>query len=260
MWIFIFIENDSLKGIQVLKISVCIPMYNESAIIAENAKRLWDYLEKNFVAADGTREYEIIYSNDGSSDGCDKIVKDLNLPGIKVVGYDKNRGKGAAVKTAMLASSGDVAMFTDADLAYGTEVIAKMVNTFDNNPDSQLVIGSRNLTKDGYSNYTFIRKLASKAYIMVLCVVGGFRLSDSQCGCKGFRREAVESIFPRLEVTGFAFDFEALLWASKLGYKITEMPVSIKVHGESKVRIIRDTLKMLRDIISMKRRIKKTKI
>lgn len=235
-------------------------MYNESAIIADNAKRLWEYMEKHFVEADGTREYEIIYSNDGSSDGCDKIVKDLNLPGIKVVGYEKNRGKGAAVKTAMLASSGEIVMFTDADLAYGTDVIEKMVNTFEKNPNSMLVIGSRNLTNDGYSNYTFIRKLASKAYIKVLCIVGGFKLSDSQCGCKGFRREAVDSIFPRLEVNGFAFDFEALLWASRLGFQITEMPVSIKVHGESKVRIIRDTCKMLRDIMNMKRRINKTKI
>lgn len=243
-----------------MKISVCIPMYNEASIIADNARKLWQYMEENFVTSDGMRDYEIIYSNDGSKDGCDKIVESLNLPGIKVVGYENNKGKGFAVKTAMLASAGDIVMFTDADLAYGTDVIKQMADTFDANPESLLVIGSRNLTEDGYSNYTMLRKIASKAYIKVLCIVGGFKLSDSQCGCKGFRREAVDQIFPRLEVNGFAFDFEALLWASKLRYKITEMPVSIKVHGESKVRIIRDTIKMLRDIIKMKRRINKTNI
>lgn len=243
-----------------MKISVCIPMYNEAAIIAENAQKLWAYMEENFVTPEGERDYEIIYSNDGSKDGCDKIVESLGLPGIKVVGYENNKGKGYAVKTAMLASVGDIVMFTDADLAYGTDVITQMVDTFDANPDSQLVIGSRNLSEDGYSNYTLIRKIASKAYIKVLCIVGGFKLSDSQCGCKGFRRQAVDLIFPRLEVNGFAFDFEALLWASKFKYKITEMPVSIKVHGESKVRIVRDTLKMLRDILRMKKRINKVKI
>ncbi len=243
-----------------MKISVCIPMYNEASIIADNARKLWQYMEENFVTSDGMRDYEIIYSNDGSKDGCDKIVESLNLPGIKVVGYENNKGKGFAVKTAMLASAGDIVMFTDADLAYGTDVIKQMADTFDANPESLLVIGSRNLTEDGYSNYTMLRKIASKAYIKVLCIVGGFKLSDSQCGCKGFRREAVDQIFPRLEVNGFAFDFEALLWASKMRYKITEMPVSIKVHGESKVRIIRDTIKMLRDIIKMKRRINKTNI
>ena len=243
-----------------MKISVCVPMYNEAAIIAENAQKLWAYMEENFVTPEGERDYEIIYSNDGSKDGCDNIVESLGLPGIKVVGYENNKGKGYAVKTAMLASVGDIVMFTDADLAYGTDVITQMVDTFDANPDSQLVIGSRNLSEDGYSNYPLIRKIASKAYIKVLCIVGGFKLSDSQCGCKGFRRQAVDQIFPRLEVNGFAFDFEALLWASKFKYKITEMPVSIKVHGESKVRIVRDTLKMLRDILRMKKRINKVKI
>lgn len=243
-----------------MKISVCIPMYNESAIIAENAKKLWEYMESNFVNELGEREYEIIYSNDGSKDGCDKIVRELGLPGIIVTGYEQNQGKGCAVRTAMLLAQGDVCMFTDADLAYGTDVIKQMVKEFDKNPESQLVIGSRNLSGDGYQNYTFLRKLASKIYIKVLCIVGGFKLSDSQCGCKGFRRAAVREIFPRLEVNGFAFDFEALLWAAKLGYKITEMPVIIKVHGESKVRIIRDTFKMLRDILAMKKRINKTKI
>ena len=243
-----------------MKISVCIPMYNESAIIAENAKKLWQYMEENFINDRGERDYEIIYSNDGSTDGCDQILKELNLPGIVVAGYERNQGKGCAVKTAMLLANGDICMFTDADLAYGTEVIKQMVDTFDQNPESQLVIGSRNLSEDGYKNYTFVRKLASKIYIKVLCIVGGFHLSDSQCGCKGFRKDAVKEIFPRLEVNGFAFDFEALLWATKLNYKIIEMPVSIKVHGESKVRIFRDTFKMLRDILNMKKRIRKTKV
>lgn len=235
-------------------------MYNESAVIEKNACRLWEYMEANFKNENGERDYEIIFSNDGSSDGCDIIVKNLKLPGVKVVGYEKNLGKGAAVKNAMLSSCGDIAMFTDADLAYGTEVIADMVKTFDQNPQSMLVIGSRNLTKDGYSNYTFLRKIVSKIYIMVLSIVGGFKLSDSQCGCKGFRRDAITKIFPRLEVNGFAFDYEALLWAAKFNMIITEMPVSVKVHGESKVRIVRDTIKMLRDISKMKKRIRKTKI
>ena len=235
-------------------------MYNEAAIIADNAKKLWEYMETHFVNEQGERDYEIIYSNDGSKDGCDEIVRNLNLPGIIVAGYENNRGKGCAVRTAMLMAKGDICMFTDADLAYGTDVIGRMVETFDRNPDSKLVIGSRNLSGDGYSNYTLIRKIASKMYIKVLCIVGGFKLSDSQCGCKGFRAEAVKEIFPRLEVNGFAFDFEALLWASKFNYKITEMPVSIQVHGDSKVRIVRDTVKMLRDILKMKKRINRTQI
>lgn len=243
-----------------MKISVCIPMYNESKVIADTARTLSAYMEENFVKENGERDYEILFSNDGSTDGCDAVVRELDLPGVRVVGYEQNHGKGCAVRTAMLESRGDIAMFTDADLAYGTDVIRRMADTFDKEKDADLVIGSRNLSEDGYAEYTAIRKLASKIYIKVLCLVGGFKLSDSQCGCKGFSRKAVENIFSRMEVDGFAFDFEALLWADKLGYKIAEMPVSVKVHGESKVHVVRDTLKMLRDLGKMRRRIKKAKI
>lgn len=237
-----------------MKFSLCIPMYNENSIIADTAKTLSDYMAANF------EDYEILFSSDGSTDGCDETVRALGLPNVRVVGYEKNRGKGCAVRTAILESTGDLVMFTDADLAYGTSVIKQVAETFEANPDAQMVIGSRNLHKDGYEGYTLLRKIMSKAYIKVLCIAGGFKLSDSQCGCKAFRRGAADTIFPRCEVDGFAFDFEAILWAVKLGYKIAEMPVKVVNHRESKVRIVRDTVKMLGDLRRMKKRIRKAEI
>lgn len=233
-----------------MKISLCIPMYNETSIIADTAKTLAEYMTAHFPG-----EYEILFSDDGSTDGSADLVRSLALPGVRVVGYEKNRGKGCAVRTALLAAEGDIVMFTDADLAYGTDVIARVVETFDANPESGMVIGSRNLSEDGYEGYTPLRRLMSKVYIRVLCMVGGFKLSDSQCGCKAFRREAVQAIFPRCQVDGFAFDFEAILWAQKLGIKITEMPVKIINHRESKVRVLRDTVRMLGDLRRMRKRI-----
>ncbi len=237
-----------------MKISVCIPMYNENSIIADTAKTLSDYMAATF------EDYEILFSNDGSKDGCDQTVAALGLPHVRVVGYPNNQGKGCAVRTAMLAATGDIIMFTDADLAYGTDVIKRVYDAFVETPDADLVIGSRNLSGDGYEGYTFLRKLMSKTYIKVLCLVGGFRLSDSQCGCKAFRHDAVQRIFPRCEVNGFAFDFEAILWAGKLGMSIKEIPVKVINHRESKVRVLRDTFKMLGDLRRMKKRIKKAPI
>ena len=234
-----------------MKVSVCIPMYNEKSVIEETAQTLSSYMAAHF------EDYEIVFCDDGSHDGCGDLVKALNLPNVRVIGYEQNRGKGYAVRTAMLAAMGDVRMFTDADLAYGTDVIGRVVDTFEKNPDASLVIGSRNLTKDGYEGYTFIRRMASRAYIRVLCIAGGFRLSDSQCGCKAFTKEAAERIFSKCEVDRFAFDFEAILWALAYQMKIVEMPVKVIHHGESKVRIIRDTVRMLRDLRKMKKRIKK---
>lgn len=236
------------------KISLCIPMYNENSIIADTARTLHEYMSKTF------ENYEILFSNDGSKDGCDKTVEALNLPNVRVVGYPDNRGKGCAVRTALLAAEGDIIMFTDADLAYGTDVIKRVYDAFIENPNADMVIGSRNLSADGYEGYTFVRRIASKLYIKVLCFVGGFKLSDSQCGCKAFTRQTVAEIFPRCEVNGFAFDFEAILWATKLGKKICEIPVKVINHRESKVHVLSDTFKMLADLRRMKKRIKRAKI
>ena len=236
------------------KISLCIPMYNENSIIADTARTLHEYMSATFT------DYEIIFSSDGSTDGCDQTVEELGLPNVRVVGYPNNQGKGCAVRTAVLAAEGDIVMFTDADLAYGTEVIKRVYDAFMEAPETDMVIGSRNLNKDGYEGYTFLRKLMSKVYIRVLCFAGGFRLSDSQCGCKAFRGAVAEKIFSRCEVNGFAFDFEAILWAVKMKMNIAEIPVHVINHGESKVRIVRDTIRMLRDLRKMKKRIKKAKI
>ena len=151
-----------------MKMSLCIPMYNENSIIADTARTLSDYMAANFD------DYEIIFSNDGSTDGCDRTVAELSLPHVRVVGYPHNQGKGCAVRTALLAAEGDFVMFTDADLAYGTDVIRRVYDTFlseaeKNGRYPDMIIGSRNLSEDGYEGYTFIRRLASKIYIKVLC-------------------------------------------------------------------------------------------
>ena len=169
-------------------------------------------------------------------------------------------GKGYAVRMAMLRSTGDVVMFTDADLAYGTDVIGRVRDEFEKSQGIDMLIGSRNLSADGYAGYTFLRKIASKAYIKVLCMIGGFKLSDSQCGCKAFSGEAVKKIFPRCEVNRFAFDFECILWAKKYGMQIKEMPVKIINHRESTVNVFRDSFKMIKDVRKMKKRIKSAQI
>ncbi|MBE6632536.1 MAG: glycosyltransferase [Ruminococcaceae bacterium] len=236
-----------------MKISLCIPMYNEASIIENTARTLSSYMESNFSDVG----YEVIFSDDGSTDGSADIVNSLALPHVRTVGYPDNRGKGCAVRNAVLSSEGDIVMFTDADLAYGTAVVKSMTEAFDKHPEAHVAIGSRNLSSDGYEGYTAIRKLASKMYIKVLGIVGGFKLSDSQCGCKAYRSDAAKDIFSECKVNGFAFDFETILRAQKSGYHIIEVPVKIVNHGESKINVFRDTFKMLRDLMKIKKDIKK---
>lgn len=235
-----------------MKLSVCIPMYNERSVIAKTAETLTKYLNARFPD-----DYELIFSDDGSTDGSADIVRALALPRVRVVGYPENRGKGCAVRTAMLAANGDIVLFTDADLAYGTGVIGQAVEALSGMRDRDVLIGSRNLGKNGYEGYTFLRRVASKLYIRVLCVVGGLKLSDSQCGFKLFRRDAAREIFRRCRVDGFAFDFEAILWAQTLGLKIAELPVRIINHRESKIHLAQDAVRMLRDVIGIRRKVAK---
>ena len=182
-----------------MKISVIIPMYNESSIIEDSINQFHTYMAKTF------EDFELIFVDDGSKDGCASFVQkaEKEKPGVRLVRYEQNRGKGYAVRTGMLAATGDIAMFTDCDIAYGVGVIKNVYDFFASDNEkvkngkgrTSVVVGSRNLTKDGYEGYTFIRKLASKIYIKVLCITAGFKLSDSQCGMKGFRTEDAKKIY-----------------------------------------------------------------
>ncbi len=231
-------------------------MYNESAQIEKSAKTVHAYMTERF----GDGNFEIIFSDDGSRDNSFDIVSSLNLPNVRCIKTEENFGKGSAVRHAMLEARGDISMFTDADLAYGCEIISAFSDYMKAHPDVDVLIGSRNIHKDGYEGYTFIRKFASKMYIKVLCLVGGFKLSDSQCGCKAFRLPAAKKIFSNATVNRFAFDFEALLLASKLKYSIHEFPVKVINHGESKVNVLKDSFKMLSDLRKMRKRVKHMEI
>ena len=239
-----------------MELSVIIPMYNETPIAASCVRTLSEALER---ANPG--RYELIFSDDGSSDGCSAVVesaaRELSLTAgeIRVVRSEQNRGKGHAVRLGMQASRGNLCAFTDCDLAYGTEVLAVMAERMRNEASTDVLIGSRAISPDGYAGYTLSRKLASRAYIRLLALSAGFRCTDSQCGIKMFRGDAARKLFSHAESDGWAFDFEILLLAEKFGYTIAEHPVTILNHRESKVHLLRDSLRMTSDIRRIRRRV-----
>ena len=230
-----------------MKISLCIPMYNEGSIIESTLNAVSEYMEANFD------DYEVLFSDDGSTDNCRRAVEGFPNERIRAVGYEENKGKGAAIRHGVMSAVGDIIIFTDCDLAYRLDVIKTAVSTLNKNSDADAVIGSRNLTEDGYEGYTPLRKLASKTYIKCLALAAGFKLSDSQCGFKCFRRGTAHRIFSECAVNGFAFDFEVLIKANNMGAKILEMPVKIINHRESKVNVLRDSFKMLSDVRKIKK-------
>lgn len=233
-----------------MRISLVVPMYNESSIIADTAKTLHKYMCENY----GT-DFEIIFANDGSRDNCAQIVEELNLPCVRVVGYDKNQGKGCAVRHGVLASSGEIVLFTDADLAYGLDVIKEGADVLENGKHD-LLVASRAKHPEGYEGYTTIRKLASKTYLKVLNLFGGIKVSDAQCGFKGFKGDIGRKIFSCCETNNFAFDLELILIAQRMGLRIYELPAKIINHRESKVNLVKDATRMVKEIFKIKKRIK----
>ena len=234
-----------------MKLSIVIPMYNESEIIKNTAISLSEYMQNNFDS------YEIIFSDDGSSDKSADVVNSLSLDCVSVIENDKNHGKGRAVREGVKKAKGEIIIFTDADLAYGTDVIGQAYD-FISNKNGDIVIGSRNLDKSGYGDYPRLRAMFSKMYIKAICLIGGLKISDSQCGFKAFKSDVAKKVFSLSEVDGFAFDMEIIMLAKKMGAKFTELPVHVVSHSKSSVSVLKDGIKMLSDLVKIKRRISKT--
>lgn len=233
-----------------MKLSLCIPMYNEEKILKDTVQTVSSYMKENFES-----DYEIILINDGSKDGSLAIAEEAakEHEALRVITYEENRGKGYAVRQGVLGSQGDVVIFTDCDLAYGMDVVKEMYGLFEKNPQYEVIVGSRKKHPEGYEGYTAVRKFVSLSYIKILSLIGGVKLSDFQCGCKGFRGEIGREIFSRCIIDRFAFDLEALIYAQDLHANIGEMPVKIINHRESSIRLVRDSIRMLKDIRRMKK-------
>ncbi|MDD7409128.1 MAG: glycosyltransferase [Anaerovoracaceae bacterium] len=231
-----------------MKLSLVIPVYNEEKKLAGTLRTCCGELEKSFD------DYEIIIVNDGSDDRSADIVKELAFPKVRMISYRKNRGKGYAVRRGVLASSGDIIFYTDADLAYGTEVIKPMADML-LECGADIVIGSRKEASGGYGDYPFVRRTASRVYSGLVKRFSGLDY-DTQCGIKCFRKDAGRLVFALITTKNYAFDTEAVMLAEKLKLKIEEYPVKIIEHSGSHINLVKDSAVMLRDMMKIKNRMK----
>lgn len=232
-----------------MKVSLIIPAYNESKIVLDTLRAVSARL------GELAEDYEIILVDDGSTDDTARLVLGCGVPHVRLESYSPNRGKGRAVRVGMLAARGDIMLCTDADLAYGVDVFQRILERF-RTGDPDLVIGSRRLDGEGYKNYPPVRVLASKCFGRLSRKVSGLPY-DTQCGIKGYRRDAARAIFSSCTADGFSFDFEVLMRADRLGLKVEQIPVSVVNFRESKVRVVRDSLRMFWDVFRIRRAVQK---
>ncbi len=227
-------------------LSIVIPAYNEE-------KRIGATLEKvtAFLKCQPFRS-EVLVIDDGSSDNTSKMVRpssDNRALFVDLVQLP-HRGKGHAVKVGMLEAHGDFRFMADADLSMPIEEVLKFLPP--TLKDSDVAIGSREAPGARRYDEPPYRHFMGRGFnkLVGLMAVGG--ISDTQCGFKCFTAEAANRLFKQQRLDGFGFDVEILFLASKSKLRLVEVPINWYYQKESKVRPVRDTLRMFRDVLSVR--------
>jgi len=235
-------------------LSIIIPVYNEQRCVIHTLDKILDYFrnKKYFT--------EIICVNDGSDDNTLSLIEkfieanleNLNNINLKIINNENNSGKGYSVRIGGLASTGKYVLFTDADLSTPIEEFDKLFNF---TKDSyNITIGSRDLPGSNITKrQTLLREYMGKCFNLLVRIIMNFTYRDTQCGFKLFDRKSVNNIFPELKINDFSFDVEILYLAEKLELKVKEVPITWNNSEDSKVRIIRDSFRMLLNLIKIKR-------
>ena len=219
-----------------MHLSWIIPSYNEERRIEKTIREVEAYLRGKHIAGG----YEIVVANSASKDRTADIVKNLmsEIPSLRMLDVT-NRGKGWAVKEAMLQTKGDIRLFSDADDSTAPNYFDAMESLFMQGYDA--VISSRD-PKDapGASRDVkeqWYRELLGTAGNLVIQIFGVWGIWDTQNGFKALTAKAAQDIFFRTRMTGFSFDIEMLAIARMLEYRIGIIPIRWKFDPDSKVTL-----------------------
>jgi len=207
-------------------LSVIIPAYNEARRLPPYLASVRTYLDAHYP--DG---YEVIVVDDGSRDGLPDVLSAAaaDWPELVVMRHPANRGKGAAVRTGMLAARGELLLFADADGATPIDQEARLSQAIAAGAD--VAVGSRLVAAPGTLGVvtrrrTRVRGLAGRLFARLARWWLGISIHDTQCGFKMFRGEAGRKLFSLSCETGYLFDLELLVLADRLGIRIAEVPVN----------------------------------
>ncbi|MHA3775270.1 dolichyl-phosphate beta-glucosyltransferase [Verrucomicrobiota bacterium sgz303538] len=234
-------------------LSIVIPAYNEAHRLPPTLEQLGAFCR------DAIWPVEVMIVVEGSTDGTLDIAREYarqqeqSVHRFRAIDNGPQRGKGHAVRSGMLKTEGSLVFYMDVDLSVPLRDIYAFVSRFEHDPSVDVLAGNR---QHAQSRITlaqgWLRRSMGQIFNRIISTLAMADLRDTQCGFKAFRRDAARRIFGLQQLNGFAFDVEVLLLAHKLGFRVDDMPVEWINSEESKVHIIRDSLRMLRDVLLLR--------
>jgi glycosyltransferase involved in cell wall biosynthesis len=233
--------NDPIAGRDVY-LSVVIPAHNEERRLPGTLGKIREFLsEQDFTA-------EIVVVENASSDGTWEIAEAASRQDERVrVVREPMRGKGCAVRRGMLEARGAYRFLCDADLSMPIEELLRFLPP--NLVGTEVGVGSREAVGAVRYQEPPRRHVMGRIFNALVRALLVANIQDTQCGFKCFQGDAAEQIFRRVTVTGYCYDVESLVIAHRLGYRIVEVPVPWHFDSDSRVRVVRDTIDMVLDLI-----------
>ena len=223
-----------------MKVSIVVPCYNEENRIKPFLTSLIQFSKANL------KNYEIIFVNDGSKDKTLDVLKEFSKD-IKLISYEKNKGKGGAVREGILSSMGEKVLFIDADGSIQPDEIPKMLEKLDS---YDVVVGDR-ASKDSDVNAIALRNITGKLFNFYVNVLFGYKTWDNLCGFKGFKKEIAKDLFTNLIAYGWIFDVELFYKIHKKNYTLYKLPIKWVHKGDSKIKLL-DPFKMFFQLIKLR--------
>ena len=236
-------------------LSVIVPSYNEQKNIGRGVlDEIFTYLAKQ------TYSWELILSDDGSTDGTSETLDTFAAKDDRIrVLHNVHAGKGPTVQSGMLAAKGEWRLFTDFDQSTPLKEVEQLLSY---QGEYQIMIGSREIEGAKRDEEPWYRHLMGRGFNFLVQILAVPGIQDTQCGFKLFAADVAEKLFGGLVIYGRqqersdaytgAFDVEALYLANKYHYQIKEIPVLWKHHETNRVSPIKDSLRMLIDIVKIR--------
>ena len=230
-----------------MKISIVIPAHNEEHRLPPMLEAYAKYFTEKYG-----NEAELIVVANFCNDRTAEVARGIGLryPQVKVIEEAKRVGKGGAVLLGAQSAEGDLIGFVDADGATSPEAFDDLVQKI--SLDGGIIASRWMKGSDVSPKQPLSRRVASRCFNLLVRVLFGLKLKDTQCGAKLFRREVIQPVLRNLGVTNWAFDVDMLFQTKRLGASIREVPTVWRDVTGSKVEIGRSSVNMFVAMIRLR--------